>query len=60
MLGSDKVAPLSQEVLGLSGSFCQSSCAHLMLGVAAQSALVTLVGAGLDVAKMSVNPASPC
>lgn len=58
MLGSDKVALLSQEVLGLSGSFCQSSCPHLMLGAAARSVLVTLVGAGLGVATMSVNPAS--
>lgn len=45
-------------MLGLPGSFCQSSCARLGLGAAARSVLVVLVGAGLGVAKMSVNPAS--
>lgn len=35
---------LSWEVLGLPGSFCQSSCPRSGLGAAAWSVLVALVG----------------
>lgn len=64
VLGSDKVLPLSWEVLGLSGSSCRTSCACAVLGAAAWSVLVALAGSwagcSKDVSKSCLSLCSYC
>lgn len=63
VLGSDKVPPLSREALGLSGSFCWSSCARSVPGAAAWLVLVALVGSwagcSKDISKSCLSLCSP-